>query len=374
MINANFWQGKRVFLTGHTGFKGSWLSLWLKMLGANVLGFSLEAPTNPNLFELVSVSNNIDSVIGDVRDLDALLRAMTSFQPEIVIHLAAQPLVRYSYQFPAETFNTNVMGTVHLFEAIRQVSSVRAVVDITSDKCYENKEWTWGYREIDALGGYDPYSASKACAELVASAYRNSFFNADDYQKHGVAIATARAGNVIGGGDWAADRLIPDSLNALFHNETIYIRSPYATRPWQHVLEPLNGYLMLAEKLYLEGTEYAESWNFGPDTSNVATVGNVVGYLCQLWGNNASWDVEFKASQPHENTLLMLDCAKAHRKLGWHPQLDLPTTLTWIVDWAKAYQAGEDMQTFTQSQINQFMQLNPVRADHHSTQLMVSVA
>lgn len=248
MINAMFWRGKRVFVTGHTGFKGSWLSLWLQLLGAEVCGFALEPPTSPALFELANIEAGMLSINGDIRDLETLQRAIANFQPEIVIHLAAQPLVRQSYRAPVDTYATNVMGTAHLFEAIRSIDSVRVVVDITSDKCYDNKEWVWGYRESDRLGGYDPYSSSKACAELVAATYRNSFFNPNRYAEHGVAIATTRAGNVIGGGDWATDRLVPDILKALLQGESVSIRSPHATRPWQHVLEPLNGYLMLAER------------------------------------------------------------------------------------------------------------------------------
>jgi CDP-glucose 4,6-dehydratase len=357
MINTMFWHGKRVFVTGHTGFKGSWLSLWLKMLGAEVCGFALRPPTSPALFELANVEAGMMSINGDVRDLEKLERAIATFQPEIVIHLAAQPLVRQSYQAPIETYATNVMGTAHLFEAIRSVDSVRVVVDITSDKCYDNKEWVWGYRETDQLGGYDPYSSSKACAELVAATYRNSFFNPDRYAEHRVAIATTRAGNVIGGGDWATNRLVPDILRALLQGKAVSIRSPYATRPWQHVLEPLKGYLMLAERLYQDGVAYAESWNFGPDTTNVATVGQVADYLYKLWNDAPSWQLDQASSQPHENTFLMLDCAKAHNNLGWYPQLDLQTTLQWIVDWTKAYQTNHDMQNYTQSQIRQYMEM-----------------
>ncbi len=357
MVSQSFWAGKKVFLTGHTGFKGSWLSLWLQQLGAEVMGFSLQPPTNPNLFELAQVAQGMTSVIGDIRDLDQLQQVMTDFQPEIVIHMAAQPLVRRSYQAPTETYAINVLGTAHLLESVRHVESVRVVVDITSDKCYENREWVWGYREQDALGGYDPYSSSKACAELVAASYRNSFFNPDRYAEHGVALATTRAGNVIGGGDWAADRLIPDILRALMQNESVLIRNPQATRPWQHVLEPLNGYLMVAERLYQEGVAYGEAWNFGPDDINVKPVSWIADYLYRYWGGGLTWQRDAMATHAHENTYLKLDCSKAHARLNWRPKLDLQTTLQWIVDWTKAYQRGVDMRNYTEAQINQFMRL-----------------
>lgn len=363
MVNSAFWNGKKVFLTGHTGFKGSWLSLWLQSLGANVMGYSLQPPTQPNLFELAQVERGMTSVIGDIRDLAHLQQVMQDFQPEIVIHMAAQPLVRQSYKTPVDTYSVNVMGTANLLEAVRQTNlknpSVKAVVNITSDKCYENREWVWGYREQDALGGYDPYSSSKACAELVANCFRNSFFNPADYAEHGVALATTRAGNVIGGGDWAADRLIPDILRALLASEPVVIRNPKATRPWQHVLEPLNGYLMLAERLYTDGTAYAEGWNFGPNDINVQPVSWIASQLCRLWGGEPWHQVEPQSGQVHENTYLKLDCSKAQAKLGWSPRLDLKTTLQWIVDWTQAYQSGAEMRRYTEAQIAQFMALAP---------------
>lgn len=358
MISQNFWKGKKVFVTGHTGFKGSWLSLWLQQLGADVMGFSLQPPTQPSLFELAQVAQGMTSIVGDVRDLERLQRAMASFKPEVVIHLAAQPLVRHSYQFPVETYTTNVLGTVHVLEAVRKISSVCVVVNITSDKCYENREWVWGYRERDSLGGYDPYSSSKACAELVAASYRNAYFNPNCYVDHGVALATTRAGNVIGGGDWAANRLIPDILQALIQKESVLIRNPQATRPWQHVLEPLNGYLMLAEKLYCEGSTYGEGWNFGPDDINVKPVAWIADYLYRYWGEGLTWQRDLSIAHAHENTYLKLDCSKARMRLNWHPKLDLKTTLEWIVDWTKAYQSGVDMQNYTKTQINQFMDLD----------------
>lgn len=359
VMNRNFWQGKCVFLTGHTGFKGSWLSLWLQLLGANVAGYSLQPPTTPSLFELAKVSENMTSLLGDVRDLEGLKKAITQFKPEIIIHMAAQSLVRESYKSPVETYATNVMGTVHLLEAVRQVGGVRVVVNVTSDKCYDNREWVWGYRENDPMGGYDPYSNSKGCAELVTSAYRNSFFHPNEYEKHGVAIATARAGNVIGGGDWATDRLVPDIIRALVAGKTILIRNPKATRPWQHVLEPLNGYLTLAEHLYNQGSMYSEAWNFGPDDADVKPVSWIVEQLLTLWGGDVRWELD-QADQAHEAMCLKLDCSKARLKLNWHPKLDLRTALAWIVYWTGSYQSKADMYRVTQSQINQYMELKAV--------------
>ena len=356
MINPKFWQGKRVLVTGHTGFKGSWLSLWLQSLGVELVGYALEALTQPSLFELAAVAEGMTSVLGDVRDLTYLQQVVSDFKPEIVIHMAAQPLVRKSYQFPVETFSTNVMGTVHLLEAVRQVSEVRAVVCVTSDKCYTNRNWVWSYREDDPLGGYDPYSSSKACAELVTSAYRNSFFSQGDSLSQGKAVATVRVGNVIGGGDWSEDRLVPDILHCLMQGQTLSIRNPHATRPWQYILEPLNGYLMLAERLYEEGQSFSEAWNFGSYEINPKPVVWVVEQLISLWGSEISWELD-KNYHPHEESYLKLDCSKAHAKLGWKPKLDLKTTLSWIVDWTKAFQAGEDMRLFTQQQIQKFMAL-----------------
>jgi CDP-glucose 4,6-dehydratase len=357
MVNAGFWRGKKVFLTGHTGFKGSWLSLWLQNLGAEVIGFALQPPTEPNMFGMANVADGMVSVLGDVRDLAHLQQVMIDFQPEIVIHMAAQPIVRRSYQAPVETYSINVIGTANLLEAVRHTDSVKAVVNITSDKCYENREWVWGYREQDTLGGYDPYSSSKACAELVAATYRNSFFNPAQYAEHGVALATTRAGNVIGGGDWAADRLVPDILRALMQNESVLIRNPNATRPWQHVLEPLNGYLMLAERLYIDGIAYAEGWNFGPNDINAQPVGWIADRLYSLWGTGLTWQRDDQQTQAHENTYLKLDCSKAQAKLGWSPKLDIYTTLQWIVNWTKAYQTGIDVRAYTEAQIGQFMAL-----------------
>lgn len=355
-MNSEFWAGKRVFLTGHTGFKGSWLSLWLQSLGAELTGFSLAPPTQPSLFEMARVGDGMHSIIGDIRDLAGLREAMVEAKPEIVIHMAAQPLVRYSYENPVETYATNVMGTVHLFEAVRATPSVKAVVNITTDKCYENREWAWGYRENEPMGGYDPYSNSKGCAELVTSAYRSSYFNPLDYSKHGVALASVRAGNVIGGGDWAQDRLIPDIISAFSEGRPVVIRSPHAIRPWQHVLEPLRGYLMLAERLYSEGVAYAEGWNFGPNEADVKSVEWIVGTLAEQWGNDANWTLD-QSTHPHEATYLKLDISKARSRLGWQPALTLSQSLQMIVDWYRDYKNKADMRYAVLEQISTYSTL-----------------
>lgn len=352
-MKPGFWADKRVFITGHTGFKGSWLSLWLQKAGATVVGYSLEPPTEPSLFATANVAAGMTSLIGDVRDLEKLQKAIADHQPKIVFHMAAQPLVRYSYQHPVETYATNVMGTVHVLEAIRQTSGVKVVVNITSDKCYENREWVWGYRENEPMGGYDPYSNSKGCAELVASAYRNSFFPPSEYEKHGVALASVRAGNVIGGGDWAGDRLIPDIMRAIMAGESVIIRSPNAIRPWQHVLEPLNGYLTLAENLWESGALYAEGWNFGPNDEDARPVSWIVEHLTKMWGEGASWQLD-TGINPHEATYLKLDCSKAKAKLKWMPKLPLEDTLDWIIEWYRAYLQSADMRQVTEAQIARY--------------------
>jgi CDP-glucose 4,6-dehydratase len=351
-----FWSGKRVFLTGHTGFKGSWLALWLQQLGAQVTGYALDAPTNPSLFDAARVGAGMQSVHGDVRDLPALLRAMQAAKPEIVIHMAAQSLVRLSYDTPVETYATNVMGTVHLLEAVRQTPGVKAVVNVTTDKCYENKEWAWGYRENEPMGGFDPYSNSKGCSELVSAAYRSSFFNPAHHAQHGVALATARAGNVIGGGDWARDRLIPDILAAFEAGKQVPIRNPHATRPWQHVLEPLRGYLTLAERLYTDGPAFAEGWNFGPHSDDAKPVEWIVRQLAQRWGQGATWQVD-SGNHPHEASYLKLDISKAGQRLRWQPALRLDDALGLIVDWARARQAGADLHAVTLAQIAAYQAL-----------------
>ena len=348
-VSPDFWRGKRVFLTGHTGFKGSWLSLWLQSLGANVHGLALEPPTTPNLFTEARVGDGMVSTIGDIRDYETVHSGMTVFQPEIVIHMAAQPLVRLSYSEPVATYATNVMGTVHVLEAARNTASVRAIVNVTTDKCYENKEWVWGYREDEPMGGYDPYSNSKGCSELVTSAYRRSFF-----QKNGIALASARAGNVIGGGDWALDRLIPDILSAFEKSQPVVIRNPHSTRPWQHVLEPLSGYLALAEHLYREsGLDYAEGWNFGPHEEDARPVQWIVEHLVNSWGNGASWQLD-GGEHPHEANYLKLDISKAKARLGWTPSWPLGTALEKITTWHHAWLNKQDMQQFCQTQIAEF--------------------
>ncbi|MEI8355844.1 MAG: CDP-glucose 4,6-dehydratase [Deltaproteobacteria bacterium] len=352
-FNKNFFQGKKVFVTGHTGFKGSWLSLWLHLLGGKVTGYSLNPPTNPSLYKLANVDELVDSVIADVRDGERLSAAMQAASPEIVIHMAAQPLVRDSYKMPAETYSINVMGTVNLLEAVRNCKSVKAVVNVTTDKCYENREWVWGYRENEAMGGYDPYSSSKGCSELVTAAYRNSYFNPQDYHQHGVALASARAGNVIGGGDWAVDRLIPDCIRALLNDEKIIVRNPGAIRPWQHVLEPLYGYLLLAEKLYTDGCNYVGGWNFGPADDDAKPVEWIVKKLCAIWGEGACYAVD-EGNHPHEAHYLKLDCSKAKTALRWQPRMNLEQALCSIIEWTELYKDGGDARKCCLTQINDY--------------------
>ena len=352
-MNPAFWHGKCVLLTGHTGFKGSWLSLWLQSMGAKVVGYALTPPTKPSLFEVANVGLGMTSIIGDIRDLATLQKVFAEHQPEIVIHMAAQPLVRYSYLEPVETYSTNVMGTVNLLEAIRQTKSVQAVVNVTTDKCYENREWAWGYRENEAMGGFDPYSSSKGCAELVTAAYRNSYFHPEKYHEHGVAIATGRAGNVIGGGDWAEDRLIPDTMRAIVSGRPVSIRNPHSIRPWQHVLEPLSGYLLLAQRLYEEGPAFAEAWNFGPNDDDAKPVDWILDKLTKTWGEGAGWQLD-NGDHPHEAHYLKLDCSKAKSQLQWQPKWSLATAIEEICVWHKAHTAGADMQAMCLHQIKQY--------------------
>lgn len=347
MVKAAFWQGKRVFVTGHTGFKGSWLSLWLHSMGAVVKGYALNPPTQPSLFDVARIGELIESEIGDIRDLAQLTASVTQFNPDIILHLAAQPLVRLSYQQPVETYSTNVMGTVHVLEAARQCANLKAIINITTDKCYENKEWVWGYREEEPMGGYDPYSSSKGCAELVTSAYRRSFL-----AEAGVGLASARAGNVIGGGDWAEDRLIPDILRAFEQNKPVIIRNPASTRPWQHVLEPLSGYLLLAHALYENPATYAEGWNFGPKDEDTQPVSWILDKLTQHW-QGATWQLDTNA-QPHEAGYLKLDISKAKALLNWQPTWRLEQTLEKIVRWQQAWLSGVDMQHYCLNEIRQF--------------------
>ena len=352
--DKNFWKGKRVFITGHTGFKGSWMCMFLNHLGAEVWGYALEPNTKPALYSICNINSFVHSTIGDIRNLAKLQEAMTNAKPEIVIHMAAQALVRLSYQNPVDTFSVNVMGTVNVLEAVRNCPSVKAVVNVTTDKCYENKEWPWGYRENEPMGGYDPYSSSKGCSELVTSAYRNSFFNLSNYSEHKTAIASARAGNVIGGGDWAEDRLIPDFVRAIQNNKKITIRSPKAIRPWQHVLEPLSGYLVLAEALYTEGTKHAQAWNFGPNDMDAKPVEWIVETICNKWSNGAGYTIDSNP-QPHEATYLKLDCSKAKTYLNWHPRWSLETALDSIVFFTKAYIDNKPLKEICEKQIETYL-------------------
>ena len=343
-----FYAGKRVFLTGHTGFKGGWLSLWLQSMGAEVHGYALNPPTDPNVFTVARIGEGMaSSVIADIRDADNLRKAMQVARPEIIFHLAAQSLVRNSYTQPIETYAVNVMGAVHLLEAVLATPGVRAVVNVTTDKCYENREWVWGYRESEPMGGFDPYSSSKGCSELVTTAYRRSFF-----EQAGIALASARAGNVIGGGDWAADRLIPDFLRAIDAGEVLKIRSPQAIRPWQHVLEPLSGYLALAERLYMDGAGFAEAWNFGPSDEDVRSVRWIVERLAEI-RKDVCWECD-DVPQPHEAHYLKLDSSKARIQLGWHPRWRLGTALDKTLEWHEAWRGGQDMHSVTLSQVAEY--------------------
>jgi CDP-glucose 4,6-dehydratase len=360
VINSSFWRGKRVLVTGHTGFKGAWLSLWLQEMGANLTGYALAPPTEPSLFVVADVGRGMRSVIGDIRDPEQLKTVMNEVKPEVVLHLAAQPVVRQSYNDPVETYSTNVMGLVHLFEAIRLTDTVSACVNVTSDKCYDNREWVYGYRENDSMGGYDPYSSSKGCAELITSAYRRSFFSGSDKSRT-VSLASARAGNVIGGGDWASDRLVPDIIRAIAARRPALIRNPDAVRPWQHVMEALSGYLILAERLMGSGgSNYADGWNFGPSPEDTRTVEWVVDKLVWHWGRGASW-VSDPVKGPHEARSLSLDCLKANRELNWRPVWSLEETIEKIVDWHRAYHTGGEMRGVTVRQINDYTSCSELR-------------
>ncbi len=356
-VDPEFWAGKRVFLTGHTGFKGSWMALWLQQMGAQVTGFALAPPTSPALFNVADVAAGMTSIIGDIRDRGILEEALVRADPEIVIHMAAQPLVRASYEDPVGTYATNVMGTVHLLEAVRRASGVRAVCVVTTDKCYENREWVWSYRENEPMGGHDPYSNSKGCSELVVSAYRRSFF-----AEGKTALASGRAGNVIGGGDWAADRLIPDILRAVADTGVVSIRNPLAIRPWQHVLEPVGGYLVLCQALWSDPQAAADAWNFGPRDEDARPVQWIVEKMCDLWGDGARWTRD-DGMQPHEARYLKLDISKARAGLGWQPRWSLDDALDRIVAWHRAWLSGTDMHEYCLSELTRFTRVGlPIAA------------
>ena len=349
-MSTAFWKNKKVLITGHTGFKGSWLALSLQMKGSVVVGYALPPPTHPSLYETLNIADNMESVTGDVRDFENLKTTLNHYRPEIVIHMAAQALVRYSYANPIETYATNVMGTVNVLEAIRQTDCVKAVLIVTTDKCYENKEWVWGYRENDPLGGYDPYSSSKGCAELVTAGYTNSYFLEPADPAIRTAVASARAGNVIGGGDWAEDRLIPDVIRAIMDQKEVVIRNPGAIRPWQHVLEPLSGYLRLVEKLWYHGSDFSGGWNFGPTIESCQPVSSILESVQSVWGGAFSWRHD-SGQNVHEANFLKLDCSKAHARLAWFPQLDLHSAVEMTLKWYQAYIEKKDVRQLTEQQI-----------------------
>jgi CDP-glucose 4,6-dehydratase len=356
MPNPSIWNGRKVLVTGHTGFKGSWLCLWLESLGAKVTGYALAPPTEPNLFEQAKVASSMRSVCADVRDFPQLNSVIEQCRPDVIFHMAAQSVVRRGYEDPIETYSSNVMGTVHVLESIRQLKLRCAVVNVTSDKCYENREWIWGYRENEPMGGRDPYSNSKSCAELVTTAYRNSFFPPDSLQQHGIALASARAGNAIGGGDWTSDQLIPDLMRAFLAGKPCLIRNPSAVRPWQFVLEPLRGYIQLAERLSQLDSQFASGWNFGPAESDAKPVEWIADNLVRLWGTGAAWNLD-ASSHPREAHFLKLDASKARASLNWHPVLPLESALEWIVEWWRGFQAGADVRNLTRMQIERYQGL-----------------
>lgn len=353
---VNHWSGRRVFLTGHTGFKGSWLAIWLAKRRAIVRGFSLAPETDPNLFSLAAVAEMLNHVQGDIRNYDHLASSLTEFAPEVVFHLAAQPLVRQSYADPLGTYATNILGTANVLESVRRTPSVRAVICVTTDKCYENKEWIWPYRETDRLGGHDPYSSSKACAEIVAAAYRSSFFEAGKAAEGRIRLATARAGNVIGGGDWSQDRLIPDLVRGFCSGQPVRIRRPHSVRPWQHVLEPLCGYITLGEFLLQNDLDCASAFNFGPEDGEVWSVEQIANHLCTAWGEGGVW-VRDPEEGVHEASMLRLDSSKARAQLGWRPRLNTRDSIQWTLDWYQRWHRGENMRDFTLRQIEQYEEL-----------------
>lgn len=353
MVNQEIWKDKKVLVTGHTGFKGSWLSIWLNMMGAEVIGYALEQYTERDNFIATNLEDKITHIVSDVRDYESLLSVFKKYKPEFVFHLAAQPLVRESYVNPKETYDVNICGTVNVLECCRLTDSVNVIINVTTDKCYENEEWIWGYRENDRLGGFDPYSSSKAGSEIVTLAYRNSFFHPEKINHHGKGLSSTRAGNVIGGGDWQTDRLVPDCIRALERNDPIVIRNPNAIRPWQHVLEPLSGYLLLAEKMSEKPVQFCGAWNFGPEELSMKTVGEVTNLLVQNWGKG-SWQDQSDKNAPHEAGILRLDITKAKTRLGWKPVWSIEQAVRATVDWYKSYQ-GKDMFKFCKRQIESYM-------------------
>jgi CDP-glucose 4,6-dehydratase len=355
-MHPAFWKSKRVLITGHTGFKGAWLSLWLQKLGTTIVGYSLAPPTSPSLFDVAHVADGMTSLHGDVRDLHYLTQVIAEYQPEVIIHMAAQSLVRRSYADPVETYSTNIMGTVNVLEAARSCKGVRVIINVTTDKCYENREWLWGYREDEPLGGHDPYSSSKACAELVTTAYRRSYFAQTRNRHAGPIVASARSGNVIGGGDWSKDRLVPDIVRALFDKHPVRIRNAAAVRPWQHVLEPLNGYISLAQHLWEQGAIFAEAWNFGPNENDAKPVSWITDELCARWDGHPRWERD-DCDELHEAHYLKLDSTKARTRLNWWPKLDLTTAVDWVVEWYQAYERREDMLQVTRAQIQQYAEI-----------------
>lgn len=356
-MDAAFWKNKKVLITGNTGFKGSWLSLWLHAKGTRVIGYALPPPTTPSFFEIGKIAESVISIEGDVRNLDHLIAVIKKHEPEICIHMAAQSLVRYSYQHPLETYETNIMGTLNVLEAVRQTQTIRAVLIITSDKCYQNKEWIWGYRETEAMGGNDPYSSSKGCAELVTTAYRKSFFSKKEPSEPSIGVASARAGNVIGGGDWSADRLIPDIIKAVMTNKAVVIRNPNAVRPWQHVLEPLNGYLVLIENLWKQGSQFEGGWNFGPNDDDCKPVGWILIALNKLWDGGIQWESD-TVENPHEDVLLKVDSSKARNLLGWSSKLSVRKALRWSAEWYQGYLRQQNMRRLSEEQIQRYEELN----------------
>jgi len=358
MPSRSFWRGRKVFLTGHTGFKGSWLALWLDALGAYVTGYALDPPTKPSLFQQANLADSVRSICADIRDFQRLKTEIAECRPEVIIHMAAQSVVRRGYEDPIETYSSNVMGTVHVLEAVRQLSRPCIVVNVTSDKCYANRAWVWGYRENEPMGGRDPYSNSKGCAELVTLAYQQSFFLPAAFDRHGIAIASARAGNAIGGGDWTSNQLIPDLIRAFLAGQPCLIRNPSAIRPWQFVLEPLQGYLMLAERLAEDASSFTGGWNFGPAEDDAKPVSWIADELARSWGNGASWTHD-PGAHPPEAHFLKLDASKARSYLGWHPLLPLPQALEWIVQWYRAFQEGANLRFLTRMQIERYQALLP---------------